>query len=270
MEPKTFTTSDAAVIHYEDSRGATVTTAPDEPLLLLHGLTGTSGDWQHVFDLATLAERARVLRPDARGHGRSTNPSGAFTFARCARDVIELLDHLAIDRVRAVGMSLGAKTLLHVATMAPSRVAAMVLVSATPRFPVATRALFRAAAAAPRTESEWAAMRAQHPQGDAAIRALWSLPARFADDPSDMSFGRERLALVQAPTLLVAGDRDPLYPIELAVELHRGIPQASLYVVPGGGHGPIFGEEREAFVARALPFLGAGDHAPRATGRGVS
>lgn len=252
MDPKTFATSDDAVLHYEDSQGK----SGAEPLLLLHGLTGTHDDWQHVFDLSVLAERARVIRPDARGHGRSINPSGAFSFARCARDVVELLDHLAIERVRAVGMSLGAKTLLHLATTVPSRVSFMVLVSATPRFPEATRALFRAAAAAPRSEEEWAAMRANHPQGDSAIRALWSLPARLADDASDMDFGSDRLTLVQAPTLLVAGDRDPLYPIELAVELYRGIPQASLYIVPGGGHGPIFGDERDAFVARALPFLG--------------
>jgi pimeloyl-ACP methyl ester carboxylesterase len=251
MDSKTFTTSDGAVLHYEDSHPA----GGADPLLLLHGLTGTNGDWQHVFDLTALAERARVIRPDARGHGRSTNPSGAFTFARCARDVVELFDHLAIERVRAVGMSLGAKTLLHVATMAPSRIAAMVLVSATPRFPEATRALFRAAAAAPHSDDEWAAMRLQHPQGDAAIRTLWALPGRFADDRSDMQLGPDRLALIQAPTLLVAGDRDPLYPIELAVELYRGISQASLYVVPNGGHGPIFGDEREPFVARALPFL---------------
>ncbi len=254
MPSETFTTSDGAVLHYQDSRSD----SSADPLLLLHGLTGTNDDWQHVFDLAALAKQTRVIRPDARGHGRSTNPSGAFTFSRCAHDVLDLLDHLAIERVRAIGMSLGAKTLLHLATMAPSRVAVMVLVSATPRFPEATRALFRAAAAAPRSEAEWAAMRANHSQGDAAIRALWSLPARFADDTSDMEFGPERLALVRAPTLLVAGDRDPLYPVELAVELYRGIPQASLYVVPGGGHGPIFGDEREAFVARALPFLDGG------------
>jgi pimeloyl-ACP methyl ester carboxylesterase len=252
MDPKTFATSDGALLHYDDSQSG----SRADPLLLLHGLTGTHDDWQHVFDLAALAARARVIRPDARGHGRSTNPSGAFTFARCARDVVELLDHLAIERVRAVGVSLGAKTLLHLATMAPSRIAVMVLVSATPRFPEATRALFRAAAAAPRSEDEWALMRANHPQGDAAIRALWSLPARLADDASEMHLGSERLALVQAPTLLVAGDRDPLYPIELAVELYRHIPQASLYVVPGGGHAPVFGNERDAFVARALPFLG--------------
>jgi pimeloyl-ACP methyl ester carboxylesterase len=244
----TWTTDDGADLSFEE-RGA------GEPLLLLHGLTGIGADWRHVFRLEDLATRCRVLAPDARGHGRSTDPAGAFGFRRCALDVIALLDHLGIDRVRAVGVSLGAKTLLHVATVAPARIDRMILVSATPRFPDSTRTLFRAAAAAPHTPDEWAAMRRLHVHGDGQIAALWQLPARFADDATDMSFTRDRLRAITAKTLVVAGDRDPLYPVELAVELYRGIPDASLYVVPGGGHGPIFESERDAFVRRALAFL---------------
>jgi pimeloyl-ACP methyl ester carboxylesterase len=71
-----------------------------------------------------------------------------------------------------------------------------------------------------------------------------------------MSFTASTLASITARTLVVAGDRDPLYPVELAVELFRGIPGSSLWVVPGGGHGPIFGAERESFASRALAFLG--------------
>lgn len=243
-----FETNDGATIHYDDDGDGT-------PLLLLHGLTGTSDDWSHALDRAALRGRFRVIAPDARGHGRSTNPSGAFGFRRCAEDVLALLDHLAVDRVRAIGTSLGAKTLLHVATLAPSRVEAMVVVSATPRFPEATRALFRAAAAATHGPEAWAAMRAQHVHGDDAIAALWQLPARFADDHDDMAFSSDDLGRITARTLVVAGDRDPLYPVELAVELYRGIPDAALYVVPNGGHGPIYGDEREAFSKRALSFL---------------
>jgi len=183
--------------------------------------------------------------------------SGVFTFQSCALDVLALLDHLAIERVRAVGMSLGAKTLLHVATLAPARVDRMILVSATPRFPAATRALFRAAASAPHSPEEWSQMRAQHVHGDEQIAALFRLPDAFADDPTDMSFTAERLGAIAATTLIVAGDRDPLYPVELAVELYRGIPASFLCVVPGGGHGPIFNAERDDFVGRALPFLRA-------------
>ena len=45
------------------------------PLLLLHGFTGCGDDWAHVF--AGPLDGYRVIVPDLRGHGRSTNPSGA-------------------------------------------------------------------------------------------------------------------------------------------------------------------------------------------------
>ncbi|HEX8791150.1 MAG TPA: alpha/beta fold hydrolase [Polyangiaceae bacterium] len=242
---------DGAELHVEE-RGA------GEPLLLLHGMMGTGDDWKHVFDRDALASEFHVIAPDARGHGRSTNPGGEFSFARCGRDVLAILDAMGIDRVRAVGVSLGAKTLLHVATLAPDRVSAMILVSPTPRFTEATRALFREAAAAEHSAEEWERMRKIHVHGDDQIAALWALPGRFADDATgDMSFTRERLATITARTLLVSGDRDPFYPVELAVELYRGIPRASLWVVPNGMHGPIFVSEREAFVREAMLFLRA-------------
>lgn len=238
--------ADGADLHVEE-RGA------GEPLLLLHGMTGTGGDWRHVFDLDALAATFRVVMPDARGHGRSTDPDGAFSFARYGRDVLAILDALGIEQTAAVGVSLGAKTLLHTATQAPSRIRAMVLVSATPRFPEATRALFRAAAALPRSPEEWTRMRALHVQGDAQIARLFSLPAGFGEDPMD--FTAETLGAITARTLVVTGDRDPFYPVELAVELYRGIPNASLWVVPDALHVPIFLGQRESFVREALRFL---------------
>jgi len=226
------------------------------PLLLLHGLTGTGRDWQHVVDLEELSRERRLVVPDARGHGRSPADARTLTFATWARDVLAILDHLAFAETSAIGLSLGAKTLLHVAVRAPERVSSMVLVSATPRFPEETRAIFRAAASAPRSREEWDAMRLQHAHGDEQIAALWQAPAAFAEDPGSMAFTTADLARITARTLVVAGDRDPLYPVELAVELHRGIPRSSLYVVPGGGHLPVFEAERAPFVARALAHLG--------------
>src|SRR6185369_5720179 len=112
-----------------------------EPLVLLHGFTGAGADWQHVYDLDELAGRWRLIVPDLRGHGRSSNPGGVFTHAQCARDVTALLDHLGVARFRAVGMSLGGNTLLHMASRQPDRAAAMVLVSATMHYPAQARAI---------------------------------------------------------------------------------------------------------------------------------
>ncbi len=224
-----------------------------EPLLLLHGFTGSGDDWQHVFPQPI--DGRRVIAPDLRGHGRSTNPGDTFRFADVARDVFALLDTLGIDRVRAIGMSAGANTLLHMATQHPSRVPAMVHVSGTPRFPDQARTIMRTMTAETRSEVEWAEMRGRHHHGDDQIRALWKHARGFADDRDDMNFTAATLSRITARTLIVHGDRDPLYPVELAVELLRGIPNAALWVVPNGGHGPIFGEQAAPFVATATAFL---------------
>jgi pimeloyl-ACP methyl ester carboxylesterase len=203
------------------------------PLVLLHGFTGSGDDWRHVF--ARPLTGYRVITPDLRGHGGSTNPSGTFTFADVARDIFALLDHLGIDRVKAIGMSAGANTLLHMATQQPSRIEAMMHVSGTPRFPEQARAIMRTMTAE------------QSP--------LWRHAHQLAEDRTDMNFTAESLSPITAKTMIVHGDRDPLYPVELALELYRAIADSSLWVVPNGGHGPIFGDQAAPFVATAQAFL---------------
>lgn len=225
------------------------------PLLLLHGFTGAGADWRHVFDLAELARDRAVILPDLRGHGRTRNHLWPLTHRRCAHDVLALLDRLGIDRVDAIGLSLGGNTLLHLATEQPSRVRAMILVSATMYFPESARAIMRQVTAETRSEQEWQEMRGRHVHGDAQIRELWAQARAFADDYEDLSFTPARLSRIEARTLVMNGDEDPLYPPSMTVDMYRAIPSASLWIVPGGGHGPIFGEHRDAFVGTAKRFL---------------
>jgi pimeloyl-ACP methyl ester carboxylesterase len=108
-----------------------------EPLVLLHGGGGIGANWELIF--REPPANYQLIVPDLRGHGRSTNPTHEFTFRQAALDVFALLDHLGIEDFRAIGLSMGAKTLLHMATQQPARVEAMVLVSATPYFPEQAR-----------------------------------------------------------------------------------------------------------------------------------
>ncbi|MBI3507269.1 MAG: alpha/beta hydrolase [Proteobacteria bacterium] len=223
------------------------------PLLFLHGGTGIGADWKHVFTDGDPVG-FRVIVPDLRGHGRSTNP-GAFTFRQVAKDVIALLDHLGIPRVCAIGLSAGAKTLLHVATQQPDRVEAMVLVSATPYFPAQVRAAMAQLSVDAFSESDWAAQRQRHVHGDGQIRMLFAQMRALKDSHDDMAFTPPLLATITARTLIVHGDRDPLYPVELALEMYRAIPTSALWVVPNGDHGPIFGPRAPLFRETAMAFL---------------
>ena len=113
-----------------------------EPLLLLHGFGSCAeASWTPFLD--AFSPPYRLIVPDLRGHGRSTNPSGVFTHRQSAADVLALLDALGLPRVRAVGISTGGMTLLHAATAAPERFERLVVVGVGTAFPDETRAWVR-------------------------------------------------------------------------------------------------------------------------------
>ncbi len=150
-------------IHY-DEVGA------GEPLVLLHFFGGAGLVWDPFVD--EFAEEFRVIVPDLRGYGSSTNPTKKFTHRQSAADVFALLDHLQIDKFKAMGMSSGGMTLVHMATHRPERVEAMVLIGATSHFPEQAREIFRGWIDS-RTEQDWETMRRRHKFGDQQIESLW-------------------------------------------------------------------------------------------------
>jgi pimeloyl-ACP methyl ester carboxylesterase len=197
-----------------------------------------------------------LIMPDARGHGKTTNPQKAITHRQCALDILALLDHLDIRECRAIGLSMGGNTLLHVATLQPERIRSMVLVSATMYFAEQARAIMRLIPDAHKQPAEaWERMRRSHKLGDDQIIALWDWTREMKDSYDDMNFTPESLSGIKASTLIVYGDRDPLYPVEMAMAMYRAIPRSALWVVPNGGHGPVFFDAAAHFAQTALAFL---------------
>jgi pimeloyl-ACP methyl ester carboxylesterase len=229
-----------------------------EPVLLLHGYTGCSQDWAGVVE--QWKGRFQLIIPDLRGHGRSEMLTGAFRHEDASADVLALLDHLGVHSANAVGVSGGGNVLLHIGSAQPHRIGKMVLVSATPYFPEQARSIMRQYGGAV-TDEQFEALRRKHLGGDEQIRALLAGAGAFADSYDDMNFTPPRLSRIQARTLVVQGDRDPLYPVELSVEMFRAIPNSSLWIVPRGGHGPVLGEHWPEFVRTAGEFIG--DNADR-------
>jgi pimeloyl-ACP methyl ester carboxylesterase len=223
-----------------------------EPLLLLHGFSGCNQDWSP--SAAEWGSQFQLILPDMRGHGRSGILLKPFRHADAATDVLALLDHLGIAACKAVGISGGGNVLLHMATRQPDRIKAMVLVSATPYFPEQARPIM-SQYADNLPEQQWEFLRRRHPGGDAQIRALLESTASFATSYDDMSFTPPHLSTIRARTLIVQGDRDPLYPVELSLEMARAIPQSRLWILPNAGHGPVVGEKWSEFQITAAAFL---------------
>jgi len=237
-----------ASIHYE-TQGA------GPPLLLIHGF-GSCGKQTWVPYLEELKAHYRVIVVDLRGHGASTNPSGAFTHKQAALDMFALLDSLGIKQLRAIGASSGAMTLLHMATQQPKRIEAMILVSPTSYFPGEARRIMRRFAVADSIPPPVKQLYAEcATRGDRQVRDLLAQFSALANSYDDMNFTPPLLGTIQARTLLVHGDRDPFFSVAIPVEIYRSIPRAALWIVPNTGHG--FPESKAAFLEQALNFLEA-------------
>ena len=230
-------------------------------LVLLHGQPGSPADWQQVA--ARLPARLHAVAPDRPGYGSSPLPAGGF--AANARAVLDDLDSRGIKRAVLVGHSYGGGVALSAASMAPSRVEAVILL----------------ASVGPGCVNGWDRLLAAPGAGQLCALVAWRLTpwiarARLAwlgrrrgaalrpDEHVNWQVwghaggGRGRLwrtflaeqrtllrelgdleraiGSVQAPVLLLADPRDTLVPIDTARRLAHALPDARLQLVHGVGH----------------------------------
>ena len=96
------------------------------PIMALHGLA-SSGHW---YDLVAehLGQHHRIIAPDQRGHGQTTQAPGGYDGESLAADIVGLMDHLEISQAAVLGHSWGANVAAFVAAYAPERVTALVLI----------------------------------------------------------------------------------------------------------------------------------------------
>jgi pimeloyl-ACP methyl ester carboxylesterase len=96
-----------------------------KPLVILHGLFGTSDNWQ--THAKKLGEYYRVILVDQRNHGHSPW-SEDFTYEHLADDLERLIIHLGIDQFTLIGHSMGGKTAMYYSQKYPTRLEKMVIV----------------------------------------------------------------------------------------------------------------------------------------------
>jgi len=165
-----------------------------------------------------------------------------------------LLEHPNIQRVKAVGLRGGGITLLHMATQQPQGVEAMVPISAPPYFPAQVRAIQRQYSTSIISETEMTRIGERHKGGERQIEWIIAQTRAMARSCDDVNFTPPLLGTITARTLIVLGEMDPLYWVRLAFELRDAIPRSSLWVVPGSGHGPVFGKNGRISSPQQSPF----------------
>lgn len=111
---------DPKIAHYDSGGGA----AGEPPIVLLHGVTLRSEDWENIFP--RLATRYRVIAYDARGHGKSGRATG-YALEDLVADLMRLLKEIAKAPAILIGHSIGGATALVAAAREPSLVRGLVL-----------------------------------------------------------------------------------------------------------------------------------------------
>lgn len=209
------------------------------PLVFLHGATGSGG--AHFAPVRqTLVEGFRCFMPDARGHGGTAwDPSEDWTTTDLVADLDAFVDAVGLGTFHLLGYSMGGMTALHYASRFPDRIRTLVTISiATEREPrLAVGRAFMDPDRIAREDPEWAArLAARHDpaHGTGSWRRL--LDAIVADIAAQPLLTASELRAIDAPTLVVAGDRDPFVPIQQAAAFARQVGDGRLLVLPDVGH----------------------------------
>lgn len=209
------------------------------PLILLHGATSVGGR-DFAGQLPSLARAFRCYTPDARGHGRTAwDTTQGFEVGWLVDDLLAFADALGLATFHLVGFSLGAMTGLWTAVHAAERLRTLVVVGISterePRASVARRLMdpIRIDRANPTWGADLA-RRHDPVQGEGAWRRL--LPAIAADVAVQPLITPRQLRVIDPPTLVVVGDRDPFVPVDHAWRLSRSVLDGRLLVIPDAGH----------------------------------
>jgi len=209
------------------------------PLVLIHGGGSTIGtNFSRVLPL--LSRSRRVIAVEVQAHGHTRDVDRPFTFEQDADDIAALLDSLHVGSADILGFSNGGTTALQTAIRHPGKVRRLVIASSNYK---------RDGMQAGFWEFMEKGTYADMPQpykdaylkinpSQAGVHAMHDRDAKrmlaFSDIPDASIRG------IQAPTLVVVGDRDVIRP-EHAIELSRTLPHATLCILPGT-HGSYLGE----------------------------
>lgn len=231
-----------------------------EPLVLLHGFTGTGQTFDPFIEM--LGERYRLIVPDWRGHGRTTNPQDKIVHAELARDTGAFVTALGMDHAHFCGFSSGGMHLLFLALEQPRLVHSLTLVSATYTFDDHCKAKVREVRAS--VSQEWIQnLEIAHGEthGPDYARTILDLWADSVFRPDELPFAPDDLGDIVCPTLVIHGDRDVFFPVRVPLTMYQAIPNAELCVVPNCGHSlpspALFTTVLLDFLDRN-PFVGSG------------
>jgi 3-oxoadipate enol-lactonase len=242
----------------------------DAPVVAFSNSLGTTGVMWDA-QASALSRAFRVLRYNARGHGGTPAPPGPYTIEDLAGDVLDLLDRLELERVSFCGLSIGGMTGMWLGVHASERIDRLAICCTGMQLPTAEMWTERAAlvrregmdSVIDATMERWftPGFPERSPEVVGRIREIF-----LSTDPEgyagccealaefDM---RGRLEAITAPTLVIAGEDDPVGTPERAAAIGEEIEGSRVVVLPEARHLAAV-EQADAVTRELEQLLGVG------------
>ncbi|MDX2032835.1 MAG: alpha/beta fold hydrolase [Blastocatellia bacterium] len=196
------------------------------PIVLIHGSPGEAANFRRLIDELPAN---RLIVPDLPGFGASTRELPDYSFKAHAKYLLALLDQLKIERAHILGFSMGGGVALHMAEMAPARIASITMLAAIGVQEMELLGDYRMNHAVHGAQLAlfWL-LREGVPRTPASYRADASVSYSRNFYDSDQRPLRGILARYEGPMRIIHGRGDFLVPVEAAIEHHRLAPQSEL------------------------------------------
>lgn len=256
-------------IFYEDAWYGEPWRKP-ETMLLIHGVAESSRAWYAW--MPPLVSQFRVVAPDLPGFGRSSIPPPKFewSMASFAASIAHFMDALSINSAHIVGAKVGGSIAMQFAADYPRRTRSLTVSSAPFRISDTGGSIdVRTFAARIKQDGvrRWAEETQRARLGSGAPEELvrWWNEMMAATDPgvcvaATGAAGRidllDKLAHIEAPTLIITTDDNALLSLEKVREYQQRIPRSKLLVLPSDSYHPAATMPAEC-VASVLSFIGA-------------
>jgi pimeloyl-ACP methyl ester carboxylesterase len=220
-----------------------------ETVLLLHGGFAFGETW--MMQIPELAKKYRVIVPDSRGHGRTSDSKEPISYALMADDMVQLLSGLDIEHAHVIGWSDGGVIGLHLAIDYPEIVDKLVLLGTPYHVDNYSPAVYDALVSTLQDLREGKALKLTFkglttiPLDARSIYEVlspdpghWTL---FVDKMTVMwlnspTFTPEELKTIEAPTLVISVDHDEYLSPEVFQTTASSIPCSTLGRIPKGSH----------------------------------
>jgi 3-oxoadipate enol-lactonase len=243
--------------------------AANAPVVILHHPLATNLTfWDEA--VAALSPTYRVVRFDARGHGKSEATVGRYAFETLAQDVVALMDHLGVKKAAYVGLSMGGWVGQYLGLLHADRFNSLTLVSTASRTAPEMQAAWRDRVTVARENGmisqvepamgRWLAASSRANRPDLVKRFSDMIATTPVEGYAGWCGAGEllditaKLGAIKPPTRVIVGAEDPATTPASAEVIHKAIPGSDMIVIPGVAH-MLSSEDPAAFHAAILPFL---------------